>query len=128
MPAFGDRQGVLAEVLDTGAGHLELAHLALDRHHHRRRVDRERGGHQVAVEEVVEVLVGGDACHHLVSGGVVQGLARVAVRDPRRQFLQGDVGQAVRCARAGSGPRRSVTWAMRSRSSATGSTDRVTVR
>ena len=63
--------------------------------HHRRRVALERGGREVAVEEVVTVLVAGDALHHFVRGGVFTELPGVVVRDARRELLQRDVDHAV---------------------------------
>jgi len=51
------RAGVPCEIRDAGAGHGEVAYLSVDRGHDCRRVDRERGGRQVSVEEVMKVLV-----------------------------------------------------------------------
>ena len=101
--AASDGLGVLLEPGDAGAGHLELAHLALQRGEHQRRCDLQRGRGEVAVEQEVEVLVGGDATDDLVTGladGMVtecvgDGLARVAMGDPRRQLLQRDVDETV---------------------------------
>jgi DNA-binding Lrp family transcriptional regulator len=58
------------------------------------RVAFERRADQVAVEEVVEVLVGGDALHDVVAR-CVQAPPGVAMRHPGRQFLPGDVHEAV---------------------------------
>ena len=71
------------------------AHLVLDREHHARRIDLERGVREVAVEEVVAVLVGRDALHDLAPGGVVEQLAGVVVRDPCRELLERDIDQPV---------------------------------
>ena len=94
-PGVGDDPRVRLEVFDAGAGHLEGAHLTLDRRHHARRVDLERRRHEVAVEEVVQVLVGGDAAHDRRALRVVEQLARVAVRDAGGELLQRDVDDAV---------------------------------
>ena len=45
----------------------------------------------VAVEDHVEVLVGGDPDHDLVGDRVLRVAAGVAMRDPRRELLEGDV-------------------------------------
>ena len=91
----GDGGGVGAEVDDAGARHLEGADLALDGAHRGRRVDLERGAHQVAVEEEVQVLVGGDAVHQRHADRVGEVLAGVAVRHAGGELLHGHVGQAV---------------------------------
>ena len=92
---LGDGEGVGLEVDDAGAGHLELADLALHGHDHARRVELEGGGAEVAVEEVVAVLVGGHALHDLVAGLVVEQLAGVVVGDAGGQLLERDVDDAV---------------------------------
>ena len=91
----GDRARVRREVGDARAGHLERAHLTVDGRDHARRVDLERGCYEVAVEDVVEVLVGGDSAHDRFARRVVEQLPGVAVRDPRRQLLERDVHDAV---------------------------------
>ena len=50
---------------------------------------------EVAVEEVVQVLVGGDAHHHVVAGAVAEQPPGVAVGDAGRQLLQRHVDEAV---------------------------------
>ena len=95
----GDRACVTREVGDAHARHLEVAHLTIDRRDHRRGVDLERGGNEVAVEDVVEVLVGRDAGHDRLPGWIAEQLARVAVRDAGRDLLERDVHDAVRDAR-----------------------------
>ena len=47
----------------------------------------------VAVEDHVQVLVGGDPDHDLVGDRVLGVAARVPVRDPRRELLERDVGE-----------------------------------
>ena len=47
----------------------------------------------VAVEDHVQVLVGGDPDHDPVRDRVVRVAPGVAVRDPRRELLERDVGQ-----------------------------------
>ena len=66
----GDCFGVMRKVDDAGAGHFESAHLLFDREQHSRRIDLEGGVREVAVEEIVPVLVGGHALHDLLAGGV----------------------------------------------------------
>ena len=95
MPDACDRLGVLLEVDDAGARHLERAHLPLDRTDHCRGIHLDRSGREVAVEEVVPVLVARDALHDLVAGRVLAALPGVVVRDARRQLLQRDVDHAV---------------------------------
>src|SRR5581483_10635077 len=46
---LGDRAGVIREVDDPDARHLEIAYLTFERDHRRRRIHFEGGGHQVAV-------------------------------------------------------------------------------
>ncbi len=55
----------------------------------------EGGGEQVPVEDHVQVLVGGDAGQHPVADRVAGVVAGVAVRDPGRQLLEGDVRDRV---------------------------------
>ncbi|CPT65995.1 Uncharacterised protein [Mycobacteroides abscessus] len=50
---------------------------------------------KVAVEDHVQVLVGGDALEQLVGDGLGAGLAGVAVRDAGGQFLEGHVDDRV---------------------------------
>ena len=83
---------------------------------------------EVAVEEVVEVLVGRHPLHDLVADRVVEQLAGVAVGDAGGQLLERDVDEAVGGGVGLGHLRRMPTWAMRARSSATGSIGRVTVR
>ncbi len=82
-----DRGRVRGEIGNAGARHLERAHLALDRAHGAGRVDLQRRGHEIAIEEIVEVLVSRDARHHLVAGFVLEQVSGVAVRDARGQLL-----------------------------------------
>ena len=60
-------------------------------------IDLERRGDEVAVEEVMVVLVDGDATKHLVAGGIVEVVAEldpgVAVRDAGGQLLERDVDE-----------------------------------
>ena len=91
----GDRGRVRAEIGNAGARHLERAHLTLDRAHGAGRIDLQRRGHEVAIEEIVEVLVGCDARHHLVAGFVLEQVPGVAMRDARRQLLQRYVRERV---------------------------------
>ena len=95
MPAFAICGGLAQEARDPGAGHLEGEDLVDDRADRRGRLDLERGVEDVAVEDHVQVLVGGDPDHDPVGDRVVRVAARVAVRDPRRELLERDVGQAV---------------------------------
>ena len=127
MPALEIARGVGGEARDAGAGHLEVDDLALDGVHDGRRVELDRRRREVAVEEVVQVLVGGDAHHHVVAGAVTEQPPGVAVGDAGGQLLQGDVDDAVDGS-AGSGTSPVETWHMRLRSRATGSTARVTIR
>src|SRR5438552_3543023 len=90
-----DRGRVRAEIGNPCTGHLEGAHLAFDRAHGAGRIDLQGRGHEVAIEEIVEVLVGRDPRHHLVAGLVVEEVPGVAVRDTRRQLLQRDVRERV---------------------------------
>ena len=78
-----------------GAGHLELEDLVDDRPHGGRRLDLQRRLEHVAVEHHVQVLVGGDADHDPVRDRIVGVAARVAMRDPGRELLERDVGEAV---------------------------------
>ena len=55
----------------------------------------ERGRQDVAVEDHVQVLVGGDADHDPVGDRVVRVAPGVAMRDPRGELLERDVGEAV---------------------------------
>ena len=95
----GDLACTGVEVGNPRTGHLEVADLALDRRHHRGRVDLERGTREVAVVEVVEVLVGGDAAHDRLAGRVVEQLSGVPMRDTCGDLLQRDVHDAVGDAR-----------------------------
>ena len=90
-----DRTRVFGEVDDPGARHLERADLTLHRAHHRRGVAFERGRAEVAVEEVVTVLVARDPLHHFVRGRVAADLAGVVMGDARRELLERDVDHAV---------------------------------
>ena len=101
---IGDRLSVTLEAGNSRAGHLELAHLPLDRRDHQRRRDLECRRREISVEEEVEVLVGGDATDQLVAGfsGRMTGSSSrnalpVLREHARRQFLQGDVHEAVDC-------------------------------
>ncbi len=87
MPALAISGGVTIEVGDAGAGHREAADLLLHGDHHRVRVGLDRGGGEVAVEQLVQVLVGADPLHHLVADRVAEQGTGVAVRDPGRQLL-----------------------------------------
>ena len=80
---------------DVGAGHPEPGDHVEDRLH--RLVGRElqRRLHEVAVEDHVEVLVGRDPGEQPLGHRVVGVLAGVAVADPGRELLEGDVGQRV---------------------------------
>ncbi len=89
-----DEPGVEVEVDDASAGHREGPDHVLRRNHHLRRVARERRGRQVSVEQEVEVLVGRHPRHHVVSRGVADDLAGVAMGDARRELLQGEVDEA----------------------------------
>ena len=91
----GDRRRPGGEVVDARPRHLELPHLAVDGHHHGRRVEGQGLAHDVAVEQVVEVLVGRHPGHHLVADGVAEQLAGVAVGQPGGQLLQRHVDQRV---------------------------------
>ena len=84
--------------------------------------------HEVPVEEVVEVLVGGDPRHHLVAGRVVEQLAGVAVGDAGRQLLERDVDEAVRPTLGGSGTTPAAHLVHAGPLERDGSSDRVTVR
>ena len=95
----GDQARVHLEVGDPGARHREVAHLALDRRDHARRVELERRRDEVAVEEVVEVLVGRDAAHDRGAHRVIEQLPGVAVRDAGGELLERDVDDAVGDAR-----------------------------
>ena len=64
-----------------------------DRPHRLVRGELERGAEQVAVEDHVQVLVGGDPGQQLVADRVAGELAGVAVRDPGGELLERDVGQ-----------------------------------
>ena len=55
----------------------------------------EGGREDVAVEDHVQVLVGGDPDHDPVGDRVVRVAPGVAVRDPGRELLEGDVGEAA---------------------------------
>jgi hypothetical protein len=57
--------------------------------------DLEAGFAQVAIEDHVQVLVGRDPGHQLVGDRLAAGLAGVAVRDPGRQLLEGDIKDRV---------------------------------
>ena len=83
------------ELGDLEAGHREADHLPLDRHHHGRGVDLEGGLRELAVEDVVEVLVDGDPRRELLDQRILRVRAGVAVRDPGRELLQARVHQAV---------------------------------
>ena len=83
------------EVGNARPGHRELAHDPFHRHDHLRRRDLDRRRREIAVEEVVEVLVGGDARHDGPTGRIVEQEARVAVRDPGRELLQCRVDEGV---------------------------------
>ena len=91
----GDPLGVLGEAGDPDAGHRELGDLFLHRHHHAARVDLDGRLREVAVEELVQVLVGGDAHHHVVPGRVADHLAGRAVGDAGRELLQREVDEPV---------------------------------
>ena len=95
MPAFAICGGLAHEARDAGSGHLEGEHLVDDRADRSRRVELERGAEDVAVEDHVEVLVGGDPDHDPVGDGVVGVAPGVAVRDPRRELLEGDVRETA---------------------------------
>jgi hypothetical protein len=94
-PRPGDGAGVPLEVDDARARHLEAAHLPLDRQDHPRRIELDRSGGGIAVEEVVPVLVGRHPLHDLVADRVVEQLAGVVVGDPRGQLLEADVDEPV---------------------------------
>ena len=96
--------------------------------HHARRVELEGGGGEVAVEEVVEVLVGGHPGHEVVADRIAEQLAGVAVGDAGGQLLQREVDEAVVRRRPAAGTWPVDTWHMRPRSRATGSMARVTIR
>jgi hypothetical protein len=83
------------ELGDLEAGHREADHLTLDRHHHRRRVDLECGLRELAVEDVVEVLVDGDPRRELLDQRILRERTRVAMRDPGRELLQARVHEPV---------------------------------
>ena len=63
--------------------------------HHRARAGGDRRRGEIAVEEVVVVLVGGDPRHHGVADRVADQLAGVAVGDPRGQLLEREVDEPV---------------------------------
>ncbi len=97
-PGPGDLLGFAIEVVDTRPGHLERHDLLGDGPDRRGPGDLQCGGDQVPVEDHVEVLVRGHPGEQLLRGGVLGEPARVAVADPRREFLEGDVGDgAQRC-------------------------------
>ena len=96
MPAMAICTDLRLEALDRVAGHLERGdHVEYGPH---RLVGREveRGAEQVAVEEHVQVLVGGDAGQQLVADRVAADASGVAVRHAGRQLLEGHVGDAAR--------------------------------
>ena len=55
----------------------------------------DRCGGEVAVEELVQVLVAADALHHLVADRVAEQCAGVAVRDAGGQLLQCEVDEPL---------------------------------
>ena len=94
-PGPSDRRRPGGEVVDARPRHLEVLHLPLDGQHHGRRIHGDGLGHQVPVEQVVEVLVGSDAGHDLVAHRIADELAGVAVRHPGGQFLERHVDERV---------------------------------
>ena len=95
MPAWAMRLAWVGEAGDADARHRERDDLLLDRAHHAVGVGLEGRGRQVAVEELVEVLVAGHAHHHLVPGWVADHLAGRPVRDAGRQLLQREVHEPL---------------------------------
>ena len=94
-PGLRDRGRLADEVRDPGAGHLEGEDLVDDGADRGRRLDRERGGQDVAVEDHVQVLVGGDPDHDLVGHRVIRVAPGVAMGDARRELLERHVGEAA---------------------------------
>ena len=90
----GDLRRLAAEVLDGRAGHLERRPRRR-RPHGLVRARLERGLEQVAVEEHVQVLVGATFASSWSQTRVAADPAGVAVRDPGRQLLERDVGDAT---------------------------------
>jgi hypothetical protein len=68
-----------------------------------RGVDLEGGGHDVAVEHHVQVLVGGYSHHDRVGDRVIGVAAGVAMGDPGGQFLERRVGHQPQCRLVGQG-------------------------
>ena len=88
----------------------------------------EGGRGEVAVEEVVQVLVGRHPGHEVVADRIAEQLAGVAMGDAGGQLLQGQVDEAGLRAATGAGTWAVDTWHIRPRSSAIGSMARVTIR
>ena len=85
---LGYGRGVGPVVGYPRARHGEAQHNALDFGDHVRGVKLDGGADKVAVEQEVEVFIGGDPLHDLVAGGVVESLGCVEVSDPGRQLLE----------------------------------------
>jgi hypothetical protein len=82
-----DRSGMTREARDAGARHLEADHLPFDRSDHGARIDAQRSSDEIAVEEVVQVLVGGHPFHDPEPGWIADEASRVVMRNARGQFL-----------------------------------------
>ena len=82
MPALAMVMALLGVVRHTLAGHLEADHLVADRLHRLVGRELERGAHQVAVEDHVQVLVRGYASEQLLGEGqpVARPVLRCAIR------------------------------------------------
>ena len=88
----GHLQGLAGEALDADPGHVEADDLPGDRLDRRRGVDLEGGGHDVAIEHHVQVLISGHPHHDLVGHRVIGIAAGVAMGDPGGQFLERRIG------------------------------------
>jgi len=94
-PADGDDDGLATERRHGVPGHLEVAQHPVQRRHRLVGGDVQTGGRDVAVEDHVQVLVGGDARQQLIGDRIVAGLAGVAVRDAGRELLERHVHHRV---------------------------------
>ena len=88
---LGHQHAVAPPARHARAGHLEVLHDGIDRLDGLVGGQVERGGAQVAVEDHVQVLVGGDAGEHAVGDRIVADATGIAVADPGGQFLEGHI-------------------------------------
>ena len=88
-------RGLAQVARDACPRHVEGKDLGDDGTHGLRRLDAQRRAQHVAVEDRVEVLVGGDAQHDAVGHRILRVATGVAVRDARRHLLEGHVGEAA---------------------------------